>query len=106
MLSNTSWDNKRWDGFSELKNYVRDFLRRTLVSAILYADDGGIGLVDALVVVKLHKCAPANTLRQPPRVHTDKPSVVVATFSKGEHLRKHSTCLASPHSEVKEVTLL
>ena len=59
----------------------------------LYTDDGGIRPVDILVVAKLHKCAPANTLCQSPRVHTDELFLAIVTFPKGKHLQIiHAQC--------------
>jgi hypothetical protein len=54
---------------------------------MLYTDDGGVRPAGVLIVVKLHKCAPTNTLCQPPRVQANKLFLIVVAFPKGEHLQ-------------------
>ena len=68
----------------------------------LYTDDGGVRPAGVLIVVKLHKCAPTNTLCQPPRVQANKLFLIIPAFTKGEDLQT-KMCSASLRLKAEEV---
>ena len=73
--------------FSTAEGSPSFHVRWYAVPVKLYTDDGGIRPAGVLMVVKLHECAPTNTLCQPPGVQANKLFLIIAAFPKGEHLQ-------------------